>query len=618
MTAASPDGHGLWLADTRLLSEFRLVVGGREPEAVRYRPEAGSLAFELAAGDLQVIRERYVDRGLHERITITNRGPSAIHTDIELGFASDFAAMLAVRGVVPWPPRHAGKDVEVEIRPSGRRHHVELRPGQAFSLVIDVPAGGGQTAPDFDAGVARIRDSYRSWAGDCAAYETDNPTLNEVLAQSRDDMRMLLDRYPTGIYPTAGVPWFAVPFGRDALLTSSFVLPMNPELARGALRFLAAHQGRRVDARTGEEPGKILHEVRNGEVVEKGLWPRILYGTVDATPLFLCLLAETVDWTGDTALFDELWPAAEAALAWCDTYGDKDGDGYLEYSAGAELRNQGWKDSNDSLTNVDGTDVSRPAALCEVQGYLYRALLGMVRRRPELKERAVALQGRFDRDFSIVHERFVAQALDSRKRPVEAITSNPGHCLWAGILTASSAHGVAERLVSPELFSGWGIRTLSTRAINYDPRSYHNGSVWPHDNAIAAAGLRASGFPAVAEMVARATLEAGMAYPDRRLPELFSGAERMPGKTPEEYEASCRPQNWGAASAFSVVSTLLGLQADASRGWLRIAPVETALWKRVEVIGLHFAGHRLDFAVEGTRVKLGRVPRGVEVDIGSG
>jgi glycogen debranching enzyme len=629
MTAASPDGHGLWLGDTRLVSEFRLLVDGIEPDAVRYRGEAGWLAFELAAGDLQVVRERYVDRGLHERITFTNRSSAAIHADIALEFGSDHAAMLAVRGIVRWPPRHAGRsarsrsepagrgDPEVHIRPQGTRHHIALPPGQSSSLVIDVPAGARAETADFDAGLARIRESYRSWANDCAAFETDNPTLNELLAQSRDDMRMLLDRYPTGIYPTGGMPWFAVPFGRDALVTSSFVLPMNPEVARGALRFLAAHQGRRVDPHTEEEPGKILHEVRNGDVVAQGLWPHILYGTIDATPLFLCVLADAVDWTGDTALFDELWPNAEAALAWCDAFGDRDGDGYIEYGIGIEARNEGWKDSGDSLTNVDGTDVSRPAALCEVQGYLYRALLGISRKRPELKERAAALKDRFDRDFWIPDTRFVAQALDSGKRRVDAITSNPGHCLWAGILTAAAAHGVAERLVSPELFSGWGIRTLSARAINYDPRSYHNGSVWPHDNAIAAAGLRASGFPAAAELVARATLEAGMAYPDRRLPELFSGAERTPGKTPEEYEASCRPQNWGAASAFSAIATLLGLQADASRGRLRIAPVETALWKRVEVTGLHFAGHRLDFAVEGTRVKLGGVPRGVQVQIGS-
>jgi glycogen debranching enzyme len=617
MTASSPDGHGLWLGDTRLLSEFRLLVDGIEPEAVRYRGEAGSLAFELAAGDLQVVRERYVDRGLHERITFTNRGSSAIHADIALELGSDFAAMLAVRGIVRLPPGHAGRaDPEVRIRPEGKRHHIELRPGQSSSLVIDVPAGDRAEASDFDAGLARIRDSYRSWTQECAAFETDNPTLNELLAQSRDDMRMLLDRYPTGIYPTGGMPWFAVPFGRDALIASSFVLPMNPEVARGALRFLAQHQGRRVDPSTEEEPGKILHEVRDGEVVEKGLWPHILYGTIDATPLFLCALADTVDWTGDTALLDELWPNAEAALTWCDAYGDRDGDGYIEYGIGIEARNEGWKDSGDSLTNVDGTDVSRPAALCEVQGYLYRALMSMASRRPELKARAFELRRRFDRDFWSPRERFIAQALDGGKQRVETVTSNPGHCLWSGILSASSARAVVARLVAPDLFSGWGIRTLSTRAINYHPRSYHNGSVWPHDNAIAAAGLRVSGFPGKAERVARATLEAGMAYPDRRLPELFSGVERTPGKTPEDYEASCRPQNWGAASAFSMISTLLGLQADASGGRLRIAPVETALWKRLEVAGLHFAGHRLDFSVEGSRVKLGRVPRGVEVEIG--
>jgi glycogen debranching enzyme len=609
MTAASPDGHGLWLGDTRLLSEFRLLVDGIEPETVRYRGEAGRLAFELVAGDLQVVRERYVDHGLHERMTFTNRGSSAVHADIAVQFASDFAAMLAVRGVIRDLPPPPARETEVAIQPLGRGHQIDLNPGQTFSLVIDVAAGGVE-ASDFDAGLARTRDSYRSWSADCAAFETDNPTLNELLAQSRDDMRMLLDRYPTGIYPTAGMPWFAVPFGRDALITSSFVLPMNPELARGALRFLAAHQGRRIDARTEEEPGKILHEVRDGEVVERGLWPHILYGTVDATPLFLCVLAEAVDWTGDAALFDELWPNAEAALEWCDAFGYRDRDGYILVA-----RNEGWKDSGDSLTNINGTHVSRPVALCEVQGYLYRGLLGMARRRPELKERATALRDRFNRDFWIPHARFVAQALDGGRRRVEAITSNPGHCLWAGILTADAARGVADRLVSPDLFSGWGIRTLSSRAINYDPRSYHNGSVWPHDNAIAAAGLRASGFPAQAELVARATLEAGMAYADRRLPELFSGAERRSGQPPEDYEAGCRPQNWGAASAFSMVGTLLGLQADASRGRLRIAPVDTPLFKRLEVTGLHFGGRRLDFSVEDGRVKLGRVPRGVEVEI---
>ena len=618
MTAASPDGHGLWLGDTRLLSEFRLLLDGHEPRARGLRGEGGWLAFELVAGDLQVLRERYVDGGLHERITITNQGSSWIHSDLVLEFGADFAAMFAVRGIVRELPPQEGKEPEILIRPSGRRHPLELGPGERFSLVIGAPVGHEAGAWDFDAGLARIRDSYRSWANDCATFETDNSALNELLTQSRDDMRMLLDQYATGIYPTGGLPWFAVPFGRDALFTSSFALPMNPSVVRGALRFQAAHQGRRVDPSTDEEPGKILHEVRDGEVVERGLWPHILYGTVDATPLFLCVLAESIDWTGDTALLDELMPAAEAALAWCDTYGDKDGDGYLEYGVGVEARNQGWKDSNDSLTNIDGTDVLRPAALCEVQGYLYRGLLGMARKRPELKARAAEFRRRFNRDFWIARERFVAQALDGSKRKVEAITSNPGHCLWTGILPAARAREVAMRLVSPEMNSGWGIRTLSNRAVNYDPCSYHNGSVWPHDCALAAAGLRRAGLAREAELVARAILEAGMAFADRRLPELWCGGDRVPGSPPDDYRNSCSPQNWAAASAFQMINTLLGLEADSSRGRLRIAPVEMSLWKRLEVTGLHFAGERIDFSVEGERVKVGRVARGIKVDLGSG
>ena len=435
-----------------------------------------------------------------------------------------------------------------------------------------------------------------------------------LLDQSRGDLRMLCDRYPTGMYPTAGTPWFAVPFGRDGLITSLQLLSTNPEVARGVLRYLAAHQGKRVDPQSEEEPGKILHEVRTGEVVERGLWPNILYGTIDATPLFPCVLSETVDWTGDNEIFEELWPAAEAAIAWCDKYGDRDGDGYIEYPGG-RARNQGWKDSDDSISHLDGSPAPHPIALCEVQGYLYRGMLGMARKRRHLKARAADLRRRFDRDFWMAREGYVAYALDGAKRPVEAIASNPGHCLWAGIVEPSRAAAVAARLVSPELFSGWGVRTLSTRASEYDPCSYHNGSVWPHDSALAAAGLMRSGFPAEAERIARAVLEAGMALPDRRLPELWCGNDRESDSPPVNYRNSCSPQAWAAGSAFQLVAALLGLEADARHARLRIAPVETALWQRMEVNGLHFAGHRIDFSVEGTRVKVGHVPRGIKVDL---
>jgi glycogen debranching enzyme len=423
---------------------------------------------------------------------------------------------------------------------------------------------------------------------------------------------MLCERYPTGLYPTGGLPWYAVPFGRDQIIASMLTLPVNPDIARGVLRYLAARQGRRNDPGSEEQPGKILHEVRTGEVVDRGLWPHHLFGTIDATPLFLCALAETVDWTGDESLLEELWTNAEAAIEWCAKYGDLDEDGYVEYR-GARARNQGWKDSDDSLTHVDGTDPPRPVALCEVQAYVYRALLGMSRKRPELNAQAEDLRRRFDRDFWMESQKYLAQALDRSKRRVEAITSNPGHCLWAGILAPAREADVAERLLSPELFNGWGIRTLSTHAINYDPASYHNGSVWPFDTALAAAGLRRAGFPGHAERVARALMEGGMAAPLRRLPELWRGDERKGDDPPQEYPGTCSPQSWSAASAFSLVSTLLGLHADATQRRLTIAPIETQLWRRVEVTGLHFAGHRIDFAVDGTQVKVGKLPKGIQI-----
>jgi len=567
---------------------------------------------------------------MHERITITNVKEEYVSAGVEFVFGADFAAMLAVRGIVPLPPplparmepsergqllheRHGSRLLtEIVIEPPGATQSFALAPGESATVEVHVLPRPRLVVPEFDAGVAQMREIYASWARESAHFVTDNPTLNQLIEQSRDDMRMLCDRYPTGMYPTGGLPWFAVPFGRDALFTSMFGLPMNPRIAHGALRFLAAHQGKVDNPETEEQPGKILHEVRDGEVVDSGIWPHILYGTVDATALFLVALADTHDWTGDDELLDEMWPAAEAALAWCEMIGDTDGDGWIDYR-GARARNQGWKDSDDSLTNVDGTFPPLPAGLCEVQAYWYRGLLGMARKRPELKAAADALRKRFNRDFWMPGEGFVAQALDGRHQQVRAITSNSGHCLWAGILPAARARQVAERLVEPDLWSGWGIRTLSDRAVNYDPCSYHNGSVWPHDCTLAAAGMRMAGCDGEAELVARTVLEAGMSFPDRRPPELWCGTPRLPGEIPDDYRNSCSPQNWAAASTFSLLSTLLGLRADASRGRLRIAPLATPLFKRLEVTGLHFAGHRLDFSVEGTEVKLGRVPAGIKV-----
>ena len=589
MLPDSPDGHGVWLADMRRLSEYRLRINGEESKALEVKVEAGSILMTAEAAGLRVDRHRYVEDGLRERITITNPGRAPVDAELTLTSAADGVDMMALRGFAPvsaTPP-------EVNVA----RHQVSLRPGDRFTL----------QEPDFDAGLARFRDSYRRWANDCARIETDNLALNELLERSRDDLRMLMDFYPTGIYPSAGIPWYAVPFGRDGLFVALFTLWFNPDLARGTLRYLAAHQGVTVDPAGEQQPGKILHEVRTGSAVDQGLWPQIFYGDVDGAALFIWLLAETFAWTGDDELRTELSGAARSALEWCDRYGDSDGDGYVDCYPGRS-RNQAWKDSEDSLTHADGTDAGGNAALCEVQGYLYRALVSMVE-----PARAADLKRRFNRDYKIPGVGYIAQALDRNKRRVEAISSNPGHCLWAGILTARNARSVAERLVSPEMFTGWGVRDLSSRAINYDPRNGSNGCIIPFDNAIVVAGLRRAGFAVEAELVARSVLEAGMAFPHRRLPEYFCGFDRVEGSPPEEHPMSCSPQAWSAAAAFSLVASLLGLEADARRGRLRISPLATALWNRVEVSGLHFAGHRIDFVVEGAKVRLGAVPKGVTI-----
>ena len=632
-----PDRHGdgVWFADTRILSEFRLLIGGAEPQLVDLHLERGYASFHLAARGLHVTRTRYMDGGLRERITISNPGSGTVEEDVELGFAADFAAMLAIRGNVPeLPPpvaasssdtpdgflitRHdwPGQSALVIVRPAGFKRRTRLGPGKELTIFIDVVPGAiGAGVTDFEEGLVRTKAAYARWFEACASIRTDNPAVNELLDRSLSDLRMLCDRYPTGLYPTGGLPWYGVPFGRDQLIASMMMMPFNPEIARGVLRYLAARQGRRNDPSSEEQPGKILHEVRTGEVVDRGLWPHHLFGTIDATPLFLCALAETVDWTGDESILDELWINAEGAIEWCAKFGDVDEDGYIEYR-GARARNQGWKDSDDSLTHADGTDPARPVALCEVQGYLYRGLLKLAGRKPELKERATDLQRRFNRDFWMSSESYLAQALDGAKRQVEAITSNPGHCLWAGILPRDRAANVANRLLSPELFNGWGIRTISTKSINYDPGSYHNGSVWPFDTAMAAAGLRESGFADHAEQVARALMEGGMAMPLRRLPELWTGDSRVQGTPPGDYAGSCSPQAWSAGAAFSLITTLLGLSAQGRSGRLRVAPVETSLWKRVEVSGLHFGGHRIDFSVDGTKVKVGQLPSGISVTTG--
>jgi glycogen debranching enzyme len=510
---------------------------------------------------------------------------------------------------------------------------VSLGPQETFVLMIDMlpVLGDDEPHPDFhfDAQLEALERTYEAWNSSSTRFCTDNETLDgELLWRNLEDLRVLCDERPTGLIPTAGTPWYAVPFGRDALITSFQTLALNPDLARGSLRYLAEHQGRRVDPEREEEPGKIFHEIRFGELARLGIVPHTpYYGTVDATPLFLVLLVELLDWTGDLDMLTELFPNVMAALEWIDNYGDLDRDGLVEYTQHGPIgvRNQGWKDSYDSLVDENGVPAPLPAALVEVQGYVYHAKSGLARifnraglraNASRLEAEAEALRKRFNRLFWMPEEQYFAQALDRDKRQVPSVSSNPGHCLWSGIIERQRAEGVVRRLVGPDMFSGWGIRTLSTGAVSYNPMSYHNGSVWPHDNSIIAAGMRRYGFRNEAELVARSVIDACLRFPDHRIPELFCGfvRDRRFHAGPGEYLVSCSPQAWGAGSLFHFLQTLSGVEADLTSGRLRIDPVETPLYSRLRVEGMRVGEGELDFTIEcgeGVQVKVDRVPPGI-------
>ena len=674
-------GFGLYHLDTRFLSGFQLTISGAAPillsnsvdrayvatfqlvNPVLPSPDGGSIPRQT----ISLRRTRFVHRGLHERIGVQNCNQHPVRVDLELGFDADFRDIFAVRGYHARDPLgkalpeqagelgfrfcYAGRDgvrrtTEVlfhsrhpQPRVSAGRavFPLNLAPQETFVLEVDVlPLLDDQQPPlnfEFDNALARLEHSYLDWNQRCTQINTDNEILDSgLLWRSREDLRILCDDFPDGLFPTAGIPWYAVPFGRDGLITSMQALGLNPDLARGTLRYLARWQGTAVDTTREEEPGKIFHEIRFGELANLKLIPHTpYYGSVDSTPLFLCLLVDLVDWTGDVDLLTELTPNLVAALRWCDQFGDLDGDGFIEYQQHNPLgvRNQGWKDSTDSLTAVDGSIAPLPAALVEVQAYLYRAKAGLARifrargqreAADRLDREARQLHRRFNKSFWMAGERFYAQALDGEKRQVAAISSNPGHALWGGIVDRSRSAAVVRRLMAPELFSGWGVRTLSSASVNYNPMSYHNGSVWPHDNSIIAAGMRRYGHHAEAELVARSVIEAGMRFADHRLPELFCGfgRDRRFNSQPGEYLVSCNPQAWGSGAIFQFLTVILGLEVDVLGGRVRIDPVETPLYNRLHVSGLRVGDGVLDFTVDhrrgGIRVAVDRCPPGITAE----
>ncbi|MBI4318143.1 MAG: amylo-alpha-1,6-glucosidase [Chloroflexi bacterium] len=662
--------HGLFYSDTRFLSGFTLRLDGALPlamtsgslDAAHARFYAtNSAGPTLSQGQVTLVRDRYVCGGLHEDITLVNYGSQALEATLTLKFAADFADVFEVRGggqiekvgavavkpvedrqltftyrraefvrstvvVFSEPPTILGDEASfainlapketwqgcVSIYPVVDRKRIAITCAPEHNVPTD-EAGVDEDLP-FAAGHANYANDEDRSANDfvlrAPALLTDDATLRFAYDRAVRDLAALRLKVD-GVHrvPAAGLPWYMAMFGRDSAITALQTLALGPEPAVDTLRALAAYQSRRHDHFRDEEPGKIPHEIRLGELASLGQIPHSrYYGTADATPLFLILLSETYRWTGDASLVKELLPNAEAALRWIDTDGDADGDGYVEYARKSlhGLVNQGWKDSPDSICFADGTLAEGPIALVEVQGYVYDAkarlaelyqALGLTERAEELRAQAQVLKRRFNQDFWMPGEDLFALALDGHKRQVDSITSNPGHCLWSGIVDEDKAALMARRLVEPDLFSGWGVRTMSARMAAYNPISYHNGSVWPHDNSLIAAGLTRYGFHEEANRIVTALLDASAHLPNHRLPELFAGYPRTSGGFPVECLGANSPQAWSAGAVVLLLQTILGLAPHQDHmTWHDTADVAEIRW-----FGVPIGGRRTDVTCSRAR-----------------
>jgi glycogen debranching enzyme len=624
-SAGGPDG--LFNADTRYLARLELLLDGVQPLLLgsNLRDDNSALTVDLTNPDvyrngrivlqkdmLHIVRTIFLWRGTgYQRIGLQNHGESTASFDLTLLFDNDFADLFEVRGERR-PRRGIGSskllgpaDAALEYngldgksrttalhfdpRPTrlavnGAVYHFELAPQQVTALFVAVSCNKPiphQPVPFFRGLLAHRREMRQSTAG-ATSIETSNNIFNEVLCQSMADLNILMTETPQGRYPYAGIPWYSTTFGRDGLITALQMLWIDPRIACGVLKRLAAYQAKSVDPLADAEPGKILHEMRGGEMAALREVPFAqYYGSVDATPLFVLLAGLYVERTGDDETLAELWPAIEAALRWIDGAGDPDQDGFVEYQRASEqgLANQGWKDSYDAVFHADGRLAEGYIALAEVQGYVFAGKqlaarcalrMGLVDRARQLETEAQALAARFEQAFWCEELGTYALALDGAKRPCSVRTSNAGQLLFTGIVREDRARMVAADLMRPHFFTGWGIRTVARGEARYNPMSYHDGSIWPHDNALIALGLARYGLKHSVECVFKGLFDAASYMDLRRLPELFCGFQREKRRGPTLYPVACAPQAWASATPFTLLEAALGLEFDVLRGEIRL------------------------------------------------
>ncbi len=656
-----PGEFGFYMDDTRFLSLFELRLHGQRGLMLNagLSDDALEAAIDLTNPDVfvnpmvvlpgrstRLLRRLTILGGqLYQWLAIEGFVPDRHDLELTLSFAADFVDVFEVRGHPrpcrgePLPPRVDGKMVRLGYRgldgvvrmttltfepppahldAESAEYRLTLAPRERLEIAVVVtaarePAPAPRTLAFHDA-AGRRRATVERLESEAARIRTSHDRFDHWLSRSRQDLHLLLTETPDGFVPDAGIPWYVAPFGRDGLISALQVLPFEPEIARGVLRYFARHQGTIDDTFTDQEPGKILHELRRGEMAATREIPFIpYYDSIDATPLYVMLAAEHLKWTHDVDFARETWPAVERALAWMEAAGAAEGGGYLAYRRRSPvgLINHGWKDSHDAVMHADGTLAEAPIALAEVQGYQYAALLGAAfmaeilgrqERAAPLRARARRLQERFESDFWLPDEAFYALALDGAGRPCRVIASNAGHLLWTGIVGASRAQIVSRRLMEDDMFSGWGVRTLSSRERLYNPMSYHNGSVWPHDTALAAAGMRAYGLTSPFVTLAGGLFETVLQFENLRMPELFCGFTRVPGHGPTRYPVACSPQAWAAGVVFHLTAAMLALRAEAADNQLTLARPTLPPWLTwIEIRGLRIAKSRLALRVtQGT------------------
>ncbi|MDI6817520.1 MAG: glycogen debranching N-terminal domain-containing protein [Actinomycetota bacterium] len=651
-----PDSEdGLYGEDYRYLSRYDLSINGRKPlimtgRQVDYYSAVHYLQLpqidDIDANTVSIARKRFVGNGLHEDIEIVNSSRESVRFDLRLEFEADFAHIFEVKSGKR-PKEKAYKVLSDQKAASISLIHdtkngyfetriifnkaplfdyqaavftVSLESQQSWHLCVDFMTllSGEEKKPKYGCGTpaqtAKQSPEYRAdWIQRAPKLFSDYDTLQHAYDQSIFDMAALRLKGSRvgkiGIVPAAGIPWYDTCFGRDSIIAAYQTLPYLPDLAYGVLRNLAAYQGAKVDPEIEEEPGKILHEIRWSGVTPAGETNHsVYYGTIDATLLYIILLSELYKWTADKGIVEELKDNLIKATEWIDRYGDKDDDGYIEYARSGDtgLENQGWKDSWDSVRFADGRFAEAPIALCEVQGYAYMAklaaaelteVLGKGSEAERLRASARKLKTAFDKDFWMEKEGFFAEALDKNKEKVDSITSNPGQLLWTGIVDGDKADIVRKRLFAPDMFSGWGIRTMSSSMAAYNAMSYHNGSVWPHDNAFIMKGLVDYGFHDDALRVIDAVLDAGQYFPFQRLPELFCGFDRESSRIPIDYPAASSPQAWASGAPMLMLTAMLGMKANADEKILILNPGFPADIYRIFLSGVHIGGTRLGFEV---------------------